>query len=841
MKSARKHTQSQKSIGLPVVLIETEKPSAVLNIREYLESNGCVVYVNHLVRDSLSYHIIVGSSMFVKNILDNPETNVTKHTKGIIITWVKDKDIYKQSKLQGYKYAVVDTYELSSDYIQKILKFLFTSKKRTLSLETHSHSDSAQAKTAHRSVDFSKLRIPHDRALNERDKKRVASFVDSAHKKRFSFSTKHIRKIEAPTFLKVLFIGTLFLFITPFVWVFFTLSCSSAVALISAKNIERGNVSTRTNTINIGLTCIQQAEHTTSELSDLLSYIVPGARFTFLQNYTTLVDHVLLVEKSIGQLAQDGSDVLTQIVREPGAVDTSSGEILLLLSSIQDELSFLDTTLGLIQTEIPHVFKNIAKYRLLSKVMNTDAIDITRLETYRSYVQSARDAVALYTHASGFDKPMHYLVLLQNSMELRPAGGFIGSVAHVIFQNGSLMQVDIKDVYELDGQLKGHVDPPPAIRDIIKQEHWYLRDSNWDKDFEESAKQASWFYQKEGGGDVDGVVALSTPFILGVLKAVGQMELSDFQETITAENFYGKAHYYTQEDFFPGSTQKKDFLGSLARNLLLTTPTLTKEQYRELFQEFATSLYAKDIMLYFHDSELLAQARAGGWTGTYDEALYCSEMDNSACITDHIYVSEANVGVNKANVFVTRDMVHDIAMKEDGKLEGSIQLVFSHSGQGADARDRYLSYIQIYMPRSVSVSSVAYNNQTLKTRSTSDFSGSLVPFQEQAYTKGGELVVPVVFALEVGETATLGVAYTRSTPGNIGDVGVYNVLYPKHPGVHDMNVTTYISYPSSWVAEAQFDAEHPFKTSVPELAKNNYLEYNTVLSHDTVHNISFRK
>ena len=66
-------------------------------------------------------------------------------------------------------------------------------------------------------------------------------------------------------------------------------------------------------------------------------------------------------------------------------------------------------------------------------------------------------------------------------------------------------------MYALDGQLKGHVDPPAPMRDLLGQEHWYLRDSNWDPDFKESAARAAWFYEKEGGVPVDGVIAINVP------------------------------------------------------------------------------------------------------------------------------------------------------------------------------------------------------------------------------------------------------------------------------------------------------------------------------------------
>ncbi|MCD6225716.1 DUF4012 domain-containing protein, partial [bacterium] len=100
---------------------------------------------------------------------------------------------------------------------------------------------------------------------------------------------------------------------------------------------------------------------------------------------------------------------------------------------------------------------------------------------------------------TGREQPRRFLVLLQNNMELRPTGGFIGSLAVLQFTDGQLIDFKVNDVYQADGQLKGHVEPPAPIKNILGEGGWYLRDSNWSPDFPVSAQRAAWFYRKETG------------------------------------------------------------------------------------------------------------------------------------------------------------------------------------------------------------------------------------------------------------------------------------------------------------------------------------------------------
>ena len=198
-----------------------------------------------------------------------------------------------------------------------------------------------------------------------------------------------------------------------------------------------------------------------------------------------------------------------------------------------------------------------------------------------------------------------YLLLFQNNMELRPTGGFIGSFALLTINSGKIIEFKILDVYDADGQLKGHVDPPYPIRKILNQPNWFLRDSNFDPDFAKSAVQAAWFLQKELGKSVDGVIAVNAFFLQNLLKVTGPLDLPDFNnEVVSADNFFSKSEVYIQKDFFPGSAQKKDFLTAVSSAMQLKLISDKNLSWMELMIAVKNALDEKNILLWGVDNQL---------------------------------------------------------------------------------------------------------------------------------------------------------------------------------------------------------------------------------------------
>src|SRR3989344_1221444 len=76
----------------------------------------------------------------------------------------------------------------------------------------------------------------------------------------------------------------------------------------------------------------------------------------------------------------------------------------------------------------------------------------------------------------------------------------------------------IADVYDADGQLKGHVEPPFAIRRYLKIPHLYLRDSNFDVDFAKGASSSAILLNAELGEIVNGVLGIDVSFVRSILE-----------------------------------------------------------------------------------------------------------------------------------------------------------------------------------------------------------------------------------------------------------------------------------------------------------------------------------
>ena len=193
---------------------------------------------------------------------------------------------------------------------------------------------------------------------------------------------------------------------------------------------------------------------------------------------------------------------------------------------------------------------------------------------------------------------MKYLILFQNNMELRPTGGFIGSFSIISFDKGRMTEIVVNDVYSADGQLKGHVDPPEALRIHLGEGGWYLRDANWDPDFSISADKIEWFLDKEINTKVDGVIAIDLSFVQKLLKITGPINLVDFSKTITAENIYINTQNEVESDFFPGSIKKASFLTSLSKELISAVQQIKSDKYFALIKEIYSSLEERHLQLF---------------------------------------------------------------------------------------------------------------------------------------------------------------------------------------------------------------------------------------------------
>ena len=130
----------------------------------------------------------------------------------------------------------------------------------------------------------------------------------------------------------------------------------------------------------------------------------------------------------------------------------------------------------------------------------------------------------------------NYLILLENSEELRPTGGFISAIGHIQVSHGQLISMTTEDSYAVDDFSKVYPDPPQPLLDYMSSEQWVLRDANWSPDFPTTALDAIQLYQVSRPEQLQGVFGLTLKGVELLFSGLGSLDVQGWSEPITSNN-----------------------------------------------------------------------------------------------------------------------------------------------------------------------------------------------------------------------------------------------------------------------------------------------------------------
>lgn len=314
-----------------------------------------------------------------------------------------------------------------------------------------------------------------------------------------------------------------------------------------------------------------------------------------------------------------------------------------------------------------------------------EAKDIKSLDRLGKIVKSLPEVL-------GYRSKQKYLVLFENPNEIRPNGGFIGSFAVIDFKEGQIENLKIDDVYNVDGLLlekKLYQTPPEQISKYLKQDKLFMRDANWNPDFPKSAETIENLYTRAIGEEVDGVAFITLDFVKELLKITGPLYLSDYNEVIDEKNLFERTQYHSEANYYEGSPQKKNFLGSLSKMLLDKIFSLPSNETGKLIGALSEGFGAKSLAVYFPPSIIRGVFAENGWDGSV-------EKTNG----DYLYIVEANLGANKANFFVSKTVDYEVSnTNREGRLQANLKITFFHKGENADwPGGTYKDYLRILVP-----------------------------------------------------------------------------------------------------------------------------------------------
>lgn len=464
-----------------------------------------------------------------------------------------------------------------------------------------------------------------------------------------------------------------------------------------------------------------------------------------------------------------------------------------------------------------------ARTHIGEAIQHTQHISVEVLPVeYRDFFQRMSDALpVLYeqTHTAemlietilsiaGTTGEKTYLFLFQNNRELRPTGGFIGSIAIVYVKDGVIQSVDVPPggVYDIAGQLNQRILSPQPLWIVNPQ--WNIQDANWFPHFPTSAQKVAWFYNTITQETVDGVFTFTPDVLEHLLDITGPVDLTEeYDVIITSDNLYTELQTRAEEKY-DVTRESKKIIGDLADRMMtiiaqkLQSPT----DVVAIASALRDALVQKHLLAYMMDADTQEQLSAFDWTG---------ELKSTD--RDYLGIFYANIAGGKTDQYLQRTTQHRAEIQGDGSVIDTVTLSIFHEPQATDSYSliKNMSYIRIYVPEGSELLSA----QGFDTPDAGLFlepgEGSVVDAQIDAiersqvideksevssYSEFGKTVFAGWTQTERGEQSQVTIRYRLPWTVQPDQVDHYSLLVQKQPGnfIEKDILQTLITYPESW-------------------------------------------
>ncbi len=560
---------------------------------------------------------------------------------------------------------------------------------------------------------------------------------------------------------------------------------------------------------------INQAKFSLGEWEGLLKSLVILKRVGFFGEQVDKLDQlVVLAEEGVDGIddALNGTEALfktTKIISGESKDDPKP-----LYEEAQVELK---TASGKI-ADVKARLADRAFLRGYPQLLQDRADDLSKkLDQYSDLVEKGSASSFLLPSLTAVDGKKSYLVLLQNNLELRPAGGFIGSYAKLSFENGRLTGVKVDDIYNLDGNLQEVINPPAEIKSDLGQNRFFLRDSNYEPDFPTSARQSEFFYKKESGEVVNGVFAMDLTASGKLLSAVGGVDLPEYSEHVDGSNLFEKAISHAEVNFFPGSQAKKNYLTALQAQLFNKIFYLSNQNWPGIIQAVWDSLEEKHMMLYTADQKVFSYLVSENWAGIMPRGVEGKEGES----TDFVAPVEANMGANKANYYLERKYKLETTFGKEGQIYHKLAVSYkNNSPSDVFPAGKYKNRFRVYLPLGAKLTKAQFGESSVLPQVTS-------------YTDYGRAVYSVLLELEPKDQKALVLEYTLQAPLSFKDnQSVYRLDFIKQAGTDKDLLDFNLSYPINYLA---------FSDNNKQTASNQEINISTDLSQDKSFVVTFQK
>jgi Protein of unknown function (DUF4012) len=280
--------------------------------------------------------------------------------------------------------------------------------------------------------------------------------------------------------------------------------------------------------------------------------------------------------------------------------------------------------------------------------------------------------------ALGADQTVRYLVLFQNPAELRPSGGFPGTMGVVSFERGQLGEYTIFDAHELSDQYISQQHPPRSqpwpIQQYFPSPSLVLHDATWWADFPRSGQTILDMYQETGNPPIQGVVAVQPSVISDLLRITGPftVEVDGEERTITADNVYDEIERQRRlhREGVTTDEHHKELLEIIGTQMLQWFQTADRGSFVQAVRVMRSAADRRDVQMFSTDAHTQAWLDERHWSGKL--------VPDPAQPTLAIVL--ANVVTNKASMRLDPTVDVELGAVHDGMRDVTLNIHLLNTG-----------------------------------------------------------------------------------------------------------------------------------------------------------------
>jgi len=375
------------------------------------------------------------------------------------------------------------------------------------------------------------------------------------------------------------------------------------------------------------------------------------------------IGHQLSVADTLAAIGLEGSSAGAEMAQLLASVDSANGDDRV-SQMVQLSRPHLDAALVSLTT-VARLSEDLSTEGLAPQLGNAVIELQGQLKPLAAVLQRSQSLLDLERYLFGSQHRL--LVVSQNSAELRPTGGFMGTYGLVDLGPEGFRVTKFTDVFTLPGDT---LKLPLPIRGPVGFTHFSFRDSNWWIDFPTSTRVMNQFWQNLKQPKIDGIVAIDIPTIRDLLKIFGPITVPESKVPLTAKNVMEQLTYVVEYQGGGKGAAKKRAVVSLAAELLRRITHLTNDQFQPTLDALATSTNEKHVQLSFNDATAQAALLDLGWAGAVDPPVGT---------TDVLAVSNAVIKSSKANIGVSKTLDYKVVLQADGTAATTLRLGYKKS------------------------------------------------------------------------------------------------------------------------------------------------------------------